>query len=282
MAERVTIQVESNIGEDGPLTVMDTLHQFIDAFELLSAAIAVEPEGKNVRWRLISLTKNSPATAIAEAYSDDPSISVAPLVFRGKKRFSDGMAALPQGSVAPWIADSAWVAKNLFNRNLNGVGRTVFDLEDAPQAIVVEKSARLGLAAIQRHELAEGAEEDKSRSTYGTIDAHVCEARTYHGQPALYVRERLSGKVIPCVLSEQAAKTVGPTHSWEDAWSEKRVRVKGKIFYDKKGAISRVAASSVVDINPVPVDLSELRRMDLLGDKSPMEHIEALWGYNND
>ena len=34
--ERVTIQVESNIGEDGPLTVADALHQFMDAFELLA------------------------------------------------------------------------------------------------------------------------------------------------------------------------------------------------------------------------------------------------------
>lgn len=280
--ERVTIQIESNIGEDGPLTVMDTLHQFVDAFELLNAAIAAEPEGKNVRWRLISLTKNSPATAIAEAYSDDPAISVAPLVFRGKKRFSEGMAALPEGAVAPWIADSSWVAKQLLNRNLNGVGRTVFDLEDAPQTIVVEKSARLSLVAIQRFELVEGMDEDKSRSAYGTIDAHVCEARTYHGQPALYVRERLTGKVIPCVLSEQAAKKVGPTHSWEDAWSEKRVRVKGQIFYDRKGVISRVSASSVVDINPTPVDLTELRRLNLLGGKSPTQHIEALWGYDND
>lgn len=46
VTERVTMTVESNIGEDGPLTVMDTLDQFKDAFELLSAAISQEPGGK--------------------------------------------------------------------------------------------------------------------------------------------------------------------------------------------------------------------------------------------
>lgn len=65
--ERVTVTVESNIGEDGPLTVMDTLDQFKDAFELLTAAIAQEPGGEKIKWRLERLSKNSPATVSAVA-----------------------------------------------------------------------------------------------------------------------------------------------------------------------------------------------------------------------
>ena len=283
-AERVTIQVESNIGEDGPLTVMDTLHQFIDAFEFLSAAIGTEEGGATVRWRLVSMSKNSPATATAEAYSSDPSIGVSPLVFRGKRRFSEGMSALSEGVVAPWIASNASIAKSLFKRNLNGIGRTTFDLDgDAPRSVVVEKTARIGLASIEQYEAAvDVADEDKSRSERGTVDATVAEVKTYHGQPALYVRERLTGKVIPCVLNRQAANAAGPPHSWQDAWSGQRVRVKGEIFYDRRGAISRISASSVIDVAPALIDLPELRRMPILDGKSPPDHINALWGYDND
>jgi len=199
--ERVTIQVESNIGEDGPLSVSDALYQFLDAFEFLGAAIADESGGETVRWRLVTMSKNSPATATGEAYSTDPAVAVAPLVYRGKKRFAEGMAALSEGVVMPWVAEQTGLAKSLLIRNLNGVGRTVFDLDgDAPRTILVEKSARAGLASIEQFEAAQdSASVDKSRSERGTIDANVAEAKTYHGQPALYVRERLSGKVVPCV-----------------------------------------------------------------------------------
>lgn len=281
-AERVTIQVESNIGEDGPLTVMDTLHQFMDAFDLLTAAIAQEPGGEKVKWRLESLTKNSPATAVAVAYSTDPHIVVAPLVHRGKKRFSSGMAGLADGEVAPWLVDSAHLAKSLFKRNLNGVGRTIFDLEDdAPRAVLVERVARRGIKAIERHE-AEHEEIDRSRSEYGTIDGYVAEAKTYHGKPAIYVKEALSGRAIPCVLSERLANEAGSTHSWLDTWSGKRVRIKGELFFDRGGVITRVAAIGLTDVNPQPVSFQALRSIDLLEGATPAKHIERLWGYDND
>lgn len=277
--ERVTIQVESNIGEDGPLTVTDTMHQFIDSFELLTAAIAEEPGGETVKWRLVSMSKNSPATAVAEAYSADPAIAIAPLVYRGKRRFSEGMSGLAEGKVALWLEGQSHVAKSLFQRNLNGVGRTIFDLEgDAPRAVVVEKVARQGLRALAEAELAKDAV-DKSRSEFGTIDAHVAEAKTWNGRPALYVRDRISGRVFPCILSDQLANRVGPTHSWSDAWSGKRVRVKGEIFYDKSGAISRVGAVNVTDVNPSQVSVADLKRINVLSGRSPKEHIDRLWGY---
>lgn len=280
--ERVTIQVESNIGEDGPLTVMDTLHQFMDGFELLSAAISQEPGGEKVKWRLVSLSKNSPATATAEAFSADPAVPVGPLVHRGKIRFARGLASLSDGEVSPWIEHHCKLAKSMFARNLNGVGRTVFDLDDgSPRTVVVEKIARRAIQAIETHESKKvGA--DLSRSEFGTIDAHVAETRTWNGRPALYVKDRLSGKTFPCVLSDALAEKVGPTHSWTDAWSGRRVRIQGEIFYDRDGAISRVAARNIIDVNPEPVDLADLRNINLLDGRTPQEHIDRLWGYSDD
>jgi hypothetical protein len=278
--ERVTIEVESNIGEDGPLTVLDTMHQFIDAFELLSAAIAQEPGGDKVRWRLESLSKNSPARATAVAYSADPTIIVAPLVHSGKRRFSHGIEALVAGEVAPWLRSHSRAAKELLRRNLNGVGRTVFDLEDdAPRTILVERFARSGLEALER---ADAPERDRSRSEFGTIDAHVAEAKTYNGKPAIYVRERLSGRVIPCVLSDQLAERAGSTHSWTDAWNGKRVRIKGELFYDRAGLLNRISARDLSDVEPASVSLRELRDIDLLEGRDPVEHVRRLWDDDDD
>lgn len=280
--ERVTIQVESNIGEDGPLTVMDTLHQFIDAFELLSAAVAQEPGGEKVRWRLERLSKNSPATAVAVAYSADPSVVVAPLVFRGKKRFSNAMENLGEGRVDPWLLDKSSVAKSLLRRNLNGVGRTVFDFDDdAPRAVLVEKNARKALKSIESIE-ASADDEDRSRSEFGSIDAYVSEAKTYFGKPAVYVRDRISGRIVPCVLSEDLAEKVGKTHSWTDAWNGQRVRVVGQLFYDRTGALSRVSAMDLIDVKPSDIALRELQEAQILNGRTPIKHINDIWGYDDE
>lgn len=281
--ERVTITVESNIGEDGPLTVFDTLDQFKDAFELLTAAISQEPGGEKIRWRLERLSKNSPATVTAVAYSDNPDVVAGPLVHRGKQRFSRDMAALRDGGeVSPWLRQKSAVAKQFLRRNLNGVGKTAIILEDdAPQTIIVERSARTSLKAIERAEVAAEVE-DQSHSEFGVVDAHVGRTDTYHGKPALYIKDRLSGAMVPCVLSDELAAKEGPSHSWTDAWTGKRIRVKGRIYYDRYGKISRISAVDMEDVSPRPVNLNELREFDLLSGKSPVEHLDEIWGYSGD
>lgn len=279
-AERVTITVESDTGEDGPLTVMDTLDQFRDAFELLNAAIAQEPGGEKIRWRLERLSKNSPATVTAVAYCDDPSIVAGPLVHRGKQRFSRDMDALREGgAVSPWLRHKSVVAKQFMRRNLNGVGKTAIILEeDAPQTVLVERSARASLKAIERAEAASETE-DKSHSEFGVIDAHVARTDTYHGKPALYIKDRLSGSLVPCILSDELAAKEGPAHSWTDAWTGKRIRVTGRIFYDRDGKISRVSAVDMEDVTPSEVNLKEMREINILDGKSPVEYIDSLWGH---
>ena len=281
-SERVTVQVESNLGEDGPLSVAATLHQFLDAFEFLAAAVEQEEGGGTIRWRLVSMSKNSPATATAEAYSTDPTVAVAPILFQGKRRFYSGVSDLDKGIVAPWIESHFTVAKDLLRRNLNGVGRTVFDLDgELPQTVVVERVARQWLKSIERFESDKEAEVvDRTHSEFGSIDANVAQAATYKGSPALYVRERLTGKTIPAVLTEQAAKEAGTSHSWADAWDGKRVRVQGEIFYNAQGEICRVRATKVTDVVSPEVDLPALRSMNVTNGKSPQDHLNDLWGYD--
>jgi hypothetical protein len=154
-------------------------------------------------------------------------------------------------------------------------------IADAPQTILVERSARASLKTLERAEAAVETE-DRSHSEHGTIDAHVVNTATWFGKPALQIKERLSGKVIYCVLSEDLAAREGPSHSWADAWAGKRIRVAGTIIYDKDGKISRVGAVEMKDVSPRAVDLNELRQIDLLEGKSPVEHLDKLWGYSND
>ncbi|GGE32118.1 hypothetical protein GCM10011367_03240 [Marinicauda pacifica] len=280
-SDRITIQVESNIGEDGPLTVTDTLDQFRDAFELLTVAIAQEAGGEKIKWRLESLSKNSPATVTGVGYSPDPEVPVIPLMQTGKQRFSRDMAALREGKVAPWIQERASTAKSLFKRNLNGIGRTVFDFDDdLPRTVFIEKFARSSLEALNRVEAL--LVEDRSHSEHGALDGHVTETKTWNGRPAVYVKDRLTGRLVPCVLSDELANKVGSAHSWSDAWNGQRVRVRGRLFYDKSGVISRIQATDLQDVTSSPVDFKALRKINILEGRSPTQHLDEIWGYNDD
>ena len=137
------------------------------------------------------------------------------------------------------------------------------------------------LKALERAEAAVETE-DRSHSEFGVVDAHVGRTDTYHGKPALYIKDRLSGSLVPCVLSDELAAKEGPSHSWTDAWTGKRIRVKGRIYYDKEGKISRISAVDMEDVSPSFVNLRELREIDLLDGKSPVQHLDELWGYSGD
>jgi hypothetical protein len=279
--ERITVQVESNIGEEGPLTVMDALHQFMDAFELLGAAIGAEAGNTKIKWRLVALSKSSPATAVAEAFSVEDGVELAGAVHRGVEQFHAGLEALEEGEVSDWLKPNLYVAKQFYQRNLNGIGKTVVAANDSsPRSIVVEKVARKSLAAIEAYEAEQRQhQDDKSRSEWGSVDGHVTRAATWYGKPALYIRERLSNSEIPCVLTDEAAAEVGPTHSWSDAWRGSRVRARGQVFYDVAGKVTRVAAHSIKDVSSKEVNLQALRGIDILRGQSPAEHLRNLWGY---
>jgi hypothetical protein len=276
-SDRVVVQVESNFGEDGPLTVADALHQFSDAFDLLAAAIAEEPGGDKIRWRLEELSKNSPATAVGVAFSDDPEISLAPLVMRGKQLLSRSLEELTQGVFGPWLEKRVTVVSSLLQRNLSGVGKTVIDLGgNVDRVVIVERVARRALETIERYQAI--TDIDKARSEYGSIDAYVSEARRYHGKPAIYVKDRLTQRLIPCILSDELAEDVGRTHSWQDAWSGKRVSIKGHLFYDRSGVLSRISATGLSDIVSREVEFQKLRGTDFLSGKTPSEHLSEFWG----
>ncbi|MBX9699315.1 MAG: hypothetical protein K2X74_07750, partial [Acetobacteraceae bacterium] len=96
------------------------------------------------------------------------------------------------------------------------------------------------------------------------------------------IKDRISGSLVPCILSDELAAKAGPTHSWTDAWSGKRIRVKGRIYYDRDGKISRVSAVDMEDVSQREVDLNEVRAIDILEGKTPVDHLDGLWGYSGD
>jgi len=90
VARRITVTVESSLGEDGPLTVEDGLGQILDFFDLMT--VAGDHFTQGVGWSLVSVTKNSPLMATAEAFSTHPGVLTIHQFSRHSQSFGSGRA----------------------------------------------------------------------------------------------------------------------------------------------------------------------------------------------
>ena len=278
--QTVTITIQSNIGEEGPLTVQDSLRQVIDFFELLSMAGEPEEE-KSIAWILHTISKTSPLTATGEPVALRPDISAEFIASHAKASLAQAFDALSRGNDAPsWMDHHAREkAREFLSRNMNGLGRTdiQFD-EDAPVVSINERTARTSVAALDHAELQLAVHEaDLSRSEYGSVEGRIVEGTTYHGRPAIRIQEHLTGATVMCVFSQELGERIGEQHNWVEIWSGQRVLVVGQLFYRKDGAVNRILAADMQTIRPDPISIRDIADPGFTNGLSPAEHIARLW-----
>jgi hypothetical protein len=284
--ERVTITIRPNTGDDGPISVSDALRQVLDFFDLLTIAQG-EGDGEVVSWRLVRISKSSPTMATGEAHATMTGVVPDIVARRGKGRVSDALEMLTAGNPPPdWLEGMALSKmRSLLQRNLNGVGRTDIDYErpNAVPTIIVEKTARAALVAIEKSQLEKRAiSEDLSRTEIGSIEGTVAGVGQHHGRPAIDVREALRGETITCVLSDDAARDLRDTHNWGEVWEGRRVIVSGEIVYKKSGALSRMNNARMALIEAGPINYDEIARPGILNGMTPRAYLDAFWGEDDD
>lgn len=259
----------------------DGLRQVLDFFDLLTAAQG-GPDGALVSWRLVAISKSSPLSATGEAYATMTGVAPEIVARRGKARVAEAFGALISGDEAPeWLEGIALIkTKTMLERNLNGIGRTDVDFNFAGNVptIIVERSARAGLIAIDRLELKRRANtEDLSHSEIGSLEGTVAGVTTYHGRPAVQIRESLRGEFVTCVLSDDAAAELKNTHQWGEVWEGRRVLAAGEIIYRKDGRPARVNDAAVTPIDVPRLNHDEIGRPGFLGGMTPRDYLDAFW-----
>lgn len=279
-AERVTITVRSNIGDEATLTVQDALQQVLDFFDLLMSAQGTD-DGNAVAWHLADISMHSPLTATGEPHAVRPGVPVEMIARRGKDSVKSALQRLTAGDLPPsWMSHEARAkARNLLKRNTNGVGRTDINFDDeSPVEIIVEKTARVGLLALEKADLEEQvAQLDLSRKENGSVEGELIEATTYRGAPAVRIRERLTKGDVACTLSRELADRVGHLHNWQEVWAGKRVLVIGEITYNKNGEIGHILATDIENIDPIPLRFEDFANPRFTGGRTIDDHLAELW-----
>ena len=182
---------------------------------------------------------------------------------------------------ADWLDSPAGkTLKNILQRNLNGVGRTDIDFRTSGDPVViVHASAKRAVLALEKAELDEElGDDDLTHVEYGALEGEVVATGLHHSRPAVFLKDRLSGERVICVLSAEIAEKIGPEHSWLEVWTGRRTLISGAVYYDEAGVARRVHAESVETFVVPDVGLEEVRDPDFTGGLSTADFLHYVRG----
>lgn len=230
---------------------------------------------KTVVWKLVSATTNSPldVTGMMDANEEEVTADeLAAHAMASTSEMSTGFARLVEGRVIEeWREGTkADVLKRILKRNLNGVGLTEVYVNDAPTPDVVTPT----VAATALDLLGAEPAVDRARAEVGSIDGDYMYLGFRSAKPAIRIRERKTGAAIWCLVSEKDFERIDSKVRASDVWRHRRVRARGKIFYDSAGDIVRVQTTEIELLPAQDVALDDVRDATFTGGLSVSEYLE--------
>lgn len=281
MAKALSITVHPAPLSGEYLTVGDAMRQILDIVEGLEHSETHDGGPRQISWRLTKAHTNSPPfTVVAEPFPVHPSLSISLAANRLAEDFVQDVRALLSGVIPDGFStDAAKPVRRALERNLNGIGKTDIQLDGADAVYVVPQSAKAAISALDRLAVEEeAAVVDWSRTEYGSVEGQVVGLARWNDKPAIIIIERLSQDKFTAVLSSELAEQVGSTHTWIEAWAEQRVMVSGALHYNAENSLKRADLSDLQPLEWTDVELSELRKIDILQGRSVSDHLNLIRG----
>lgn len=276
MSERLKIIVRASGAHPDLLTIQDAMQQVLELFELASAE---DEHGADVVWNLVSASTNSPLTVVAEAVSVKEGIDAAVVAIERKRRLASAISDVSMGrSPSVWThPNTRRIAANVFLRNVESIGATdiIFDMEDEKPLVITPRIAEAAIAALEPPAVPIEAVAGESRrhEEMGTIEGILIEVGHEYNQPAIKIRDRLTGNEVWCRVSEQWRDRVAHEANFNDVWQHRRVRVRGRIQY-RGNYIVRIYAQDIDPVSVRRVDVDEIKDENFTGGLSVVEYLE--------
>lgn len=224
--------------------LLDRLRAYFDILRNVEEALA-ESGSNAIEWRIVGASKNSPIALDVEAYPRDYAVNVDRRAELTVQYTALGLQSLQVAAKRPpYFNDKALAkAEHFFERVTSGLGLTKVDHgEGLPEIVVTPETGRVAArntVAVLRPEVAKPYREIGSlEGTFQRVE------RDGWGKPLLFIKHRLSGDLIKCVVSDEVREKV-EQHVIGEIWRGRRVEVFGEIHYRTIGQISQINASDV-------------------------------------
>ncbi len=279
MAERVKVTVRASDAHPDVLTVQDAMRQVLDFFDLLSGD---ETDSKQIAWRLISASTNSPFTAEGEAISLVPNVDVAIIARAQKVTLSRDFAAVKSGRIpdALSLGQRSEKLKRILERNTNGVGGTEVTLYDGIEPVVITPREAKAAIAIFEQPANEPAVPpllyNRAREERGSVEGLFIDVGTHYNSPAIRIIERKTRAMVWCRIDDDIKTNIAEQANFMDVWSRRRIKVKGRIKYDARGRIVQIQASGIERIMPRAMTPNDIYDPDFTEGIPTSEYLELL------
>lgn len=273
MSEKLVVSIDGSKEHPDQMMVQDAFAHVLELFQLVNDS---DPEAKEqVKWRLVSVSMNSPFTVIAEAVPVHAGVLVESIARRQKTAFHRNCEELSQGRLpSAWSSPRARETVSRFlARNRNGIGATKIEDDESTPIVITAEEAEQAAVTIA----AAIAPPKRPKEQIGSIEGVLVQVATHYGQPAIQIQERKTKDEIWCVVPVEFQHQVAKETSVEDVWKGSRVIARGKISYGGDGKISRVEATSVRRVVAQNVLEEKISDKGFTGGLGPEEYLERLW-----
>jgi hypothetical protein len=275
---KVTVIVRPSAAHPDLLSVQDAMRQVLDFFDLLTPETQ---DGSGLIWNLTLATTNSPLTVVGEAASLNPQVDVTVVARLQRQAVGEQLRSFTAGKRPPHAVSKRHrdTYRRIFNRNTNGIGRTdaILDVPDSP-ILITPSTAVVGISALAEEEREFDALvlDDRGREEIGSIEGQLLEVGTEYNQPAILVRERKTRAEIWCRVDAALKHKISEEGRYEDVWDRRRVIVRGRIYFDSSGAITRVRATSVSTIETRRMTLHDIKDTNFTSGLSVDQYLNRL------
>jgi hypothetical protein len=226
--------------EDAPL-LGDLLEHIEDFFEILSgvAASISGDDADHFEWRVIALSKNSPARIVVEAISRQGFPDGTFLAARARDQVTQGLRELQSNTVRPLhFTDNVLDAADRFMRRISrSLSEAGISGENAQSLVIRPQDA---VPTINNIDAVKSVEPIHPYKEIGSFEGYIENVGTDGwGRPYIIVKSRLTDSDVKCFLYGDALKALEMEPVANVVWRKRRVNAIGVLRFRSIGRLTQ-------------------------------------------
>jgi hypothetical protein len=243
MARIITFKISGHGADNDAPTADDWLDQIRDYLDILRGVEdAIAEDGQRaIDWRVVNASKNSPIAVQLQPFARQYAVNIDRRVEAVVTRTASGLAILAsRPERPPFFNDKVLVkAEKTFARVTNGLDLSEIDFgDDLPKLPVTKVTAQ---SAVKNVQLALTPAERPFKELAAVEGFVTSVERDGYGRRILWLRHRITGNTVKCLLSGAALSTI-EQQEISEVFKGRRLLVSGVVDYKAVGNIAQIHA----------------------------------------
>ena len=249
MPKPITITIKGSLsGDDDAPTVDDLMSQVQDIVAMLRGVEEAISDDEKARlvWKVTDVSKNSPITLEVTPFSDTYGLNVDNRASQVVVATANGLDRISKGGNRPeYFTDKVLVKAERINKRItDGLDETAIDFGDYDSIAEYRLTKKVAVTSIENISQYKSMGPRQFREL-GSIEGHIARIEIDgYGRPLIWLRSRLSGKLVKCIAGDRGLDRIGH-YEVSEVLKGLRVSVHGLIYYKGLHAIEKIVTDYV-------------------------------------